>query len=138
MKNTFRKECGLTSLETRRLRADQIEVFKILNGHENIDTNIFFLLKKDSRTRGYEVTLVKDQSRLDIRKYSFSQRTINEWDKSSTYCVTANGFLVHLSSGPLPWVAILLKRTNVKDIVGHSISDQPRHVALILNFFFTN
>ena len=30
------KECGLTTLETRRLRGDQIEVFKILNGYENI------------------------------------------------------------------------------------------------------
>ena len=29
------KECGLTTLETRRLRGDQIEVFKILNGYEN-------------------------------------------------------------------------------------------------------
>ena len=36
------KECGLTTLETRRLRGDQIEVFKMLNGSENIDTNIFF------------------------------------------------------------------------------------------------
>ena len=26
------KECGLSTLETRRLRGDQIEVFKILNG----------------------------------------------------------------------------------------------------------
>ena len=34
------KECGLTTLETRRLRGDQIEVFKILNGYEN--TEIFF------------------------------------------------------------------------------------------------
>ena len=36
------KECGLTTLETRRLRGDQIEVFKILNGYENIAINIFF------------------------------------------------------------------------------------------------
>ena len=35
------KECGLTTLETRRLRGDQIEVFKILNGYENIDRNMF-------------------------------------------------------------------------------------------------
>ena len=35
------KECGLTTLETRRLRGDQIEVFKILNGYENIDSNFF-------------------------------------------------------------------------------------------------
>ena len=38
------KECGLTTLETRRLRRDQIEMFnfKILNGYENIDSNLFF------------------------------------------------------------------------------------------------
>ena len=84
------KECGLTTIETRRLRGDQIEVFKILNGYENIDRNMFFSLKKDSRTRGHEVKLVKDQCRLDIRKHSFSQRTINEWNKLSTDCVTAS------------------------------------------------
>ena len=84
------KECGLTTLETRRLRGDQIEVFKILNGYENIDRNMFFSLKKDSRTRGHEVKLVKDQCRLEIRKHSFSQRTINEWNKLSTDCVTAS------------------------------------------------
>ena len=29
----------VSTLETRRLRGDQIEVFKILNGYENIDRN---------------------------------------------------------------------------------------------------
>ena len=47
-----------------------------------------FFFTQDSRTRGNEVTLIKDQCRLDIRKYSFSQRTINEWNKLSTDCVT--------------------------------------------------
>ena len=65
-------ECGLTYLETRRLRGDHFEVLKILNLYENIDRNMFFSLKKDSRTRGHEVKLVKNQCRLDIRKYSFS------------------------------------------------------------------
>ena len=40
------KECGLTTLETRRLRGDQIEVFKILNGHENIDLIYFSKLRQ--------------------------------------------------------------------------------------------
>ena len=84
------QECGLTTLDTRRLIGDQIEVFKILNGYENIDRNMFFSLKKDSRTRGHEVKLVKDQCRLDIRKHSFSQNFINEWNKLSTDCVTAS------------------------------------------------
>ena len=51
---------------------------------------MFFSLKKDSRTRGHEVTLVKDQRRLDIRKYSFSHRTINESNKLSTDCAIAS------------------------------------------------
>ena len=29
-------------------------------------------------------------SSLDFRKYSFSQRTINVWNKLSTYCVHAS------------------------------------------------
>ena len=74
----------------RRLRGDHIEVFKILNGYENIDRNMFFSLKKASR----QIKLVKDQCRLDIKKYSFSQRTINEWNKLSTDCVTASS--VHM------------------------------------------
>ena len=84
------KECGLTTLETRRLRGDQIEVFKILNGYENIDSNIFFEIKESKITRGHNYTLVKKQSRLDVRKYSFSQRIINVWNKLSIDCVHAS------------------------------------------------
>ena len=84
------KECRLTTLETRRLRGDQIEVFKILNGYENIDSNIFFDIKESKITRGHNYTLVKKQSRLDVRKYSFSQRTITVWNNLSADCVHAS------------------------------------------------
>ena len=43
------KECGLTTLENRRLR-DQIEVFNIW--YENIDRIFFFTVKEERRTRG--------------------------------------------------------------------------------------
>ena len=33
---------GLITLETRRLRADLMEVFKILKGHEGLDERVFF------------------------------------------------------------------------------------------------
>ena len=49
---------------------------KILNGYGNIDRNVVFLVKDGRRTRGYGVTLAKKQCRLDIRKFSFSQRKI--------------------------------------------------------------
>ena len=44
-------QCDLTTLETRRLRGDQIEVFKIVNGYEDVDRNMFFKLKEGSRTK---------------------------------------------------------------------------------------
>ena len=84
------EEYGLTTLETRRLRGDQIEVFKILNGYANIDSNIFFEIKESKVTRGHNFPLVKKQSRLDVRKFSFSQKTINVWNKLSTECVHAS------------------------------------------------
>ena len=37
----------------------------------------FFETKESKITRGHNFTLVKKQSRLDVRKFSFSQRTIN-------------------------------------------------------------
>ena len=54
------------------------------------------------KTIELEVTLVKDQCRLGIRKYSFSQKTINEWNKLFTDCVIAssvNMFINKVSRG---------------------------------------
>ena len=65
-------------------------MFKILKGYENIDSNIFLEIKENKITRGHNFTLVKKQSRLDVRKFSFSQRSINVWDKLSTECVHAS------------------------------------------------
>ena len=70
------------------MRGDQIEVFKILNGYENIDRNIFFMVKEERRTRGHGVALAKKQCRLDIR--TFSQRIVNEWNILSADCVGAS------------------------------------------------
>ena len=83
-------QCGLTTLEIRRLRGVQIEVFKIVNGYEDVDKNMFFKFKEGSRTRGQKAALVKEQCRLDMRKYSFSQRVINEWNKLPNGCVNAS------------------------------------------------
>ena len=47
-----------------------MEMPKISNGYEDIARSIFFSIKND-RTW-------KEQCRFDIRKYSFSQKMINE------------------------------------------------------------
>ena len=81
----------------RRLRGDQIEVFKILNGYENIDSNIFFEIKESKITTGYNFMLVKKQSRLDVRKFLFSQRTINVWNKLSTFSNERTGSVTNVT-----------------------------------------
>ena len=57
----------------------------------SLDTFIlFFELKEGSRTRGHKAALAKEQCRLDMRKYSFSQRVINEWNKLPNDCFNAS------------------------------------------------
>ena len=69
----------------------QIEAFKIVNGYENIDYNICSLeIMENKITRRHNFTLVKKQNRLDVRAFSFSQRTINVRNKLSTKCVHAS------------------------------------------------
>ena len=50
----------------------------------------FFEIKESKISRGHNYTLVKKQSRLDVRKYSCSQSTINVWNNLSTDCGQAS------------------------------------------------
>ena len=47
------KKFGLTTLETRRLRGDLIEVYKLFKGYDDVDFNVFFQIVKytSERTR---------------------------------------------------------------------------------------
>ena len=49
-----------------------------------------FEIKESKITGGHKSTLVKKQNRLDVRKFSFYQRTINVWNTLSTDCVHAS------------------------------------------------
>ena len=71
---------NLLSLEMRRLRSDLIEVFKIMNGFEGLSVEEFFELSDVVRTRGHSKKIYKLRSRLDVRKYFFTQRIVEEWN----------------------------------------------------------
>jgi len=40
-------ECGLTTLDIRILKGGQKELFRVLNGYENIDRNVLSMLMKN-------------------------------------------------------------------------------------------
>jgi len=72
---------GLTTLEERRTRGDLIETFKMIKGLNKTDYKRFFTIAHSSRTRGHRLKIVKNRSRLDIRKNFFSQRVVNMWNE---------------------------------------------------------
>ena len=89
---------GLTSLETRRSRADMLEVFKILRGFEGVDERVFFNRFTERigvNTRGHSLKLVKERFNKDVMKYSFSNRVINMWNRlpeNVVNCTSINSF----------------------------------------------
>ena len=85
----------LTTLETRRLRGDLIEAFKILNGKEKVEVGKFFRVSMSNRTRGHSMKIIKSSCRLDLRKFAFSHRVINVWNtltEDIIACDTINSF----------------------------------------------
>jgi hypothetical protein len=81
--NVRMKELNLYPLEVRRIRGDLIQTFKILKGLEDIDFNQLFVLATNATiTRGHKYKLFKTrlEKGLNLRKYFFSQRVIDNWN----------------------------------------------------------
>ena len=78
-------ECGMTTLEERRVRGDMIQTWKVLNRYDNVDEKLWFErvdTEREISTRLSSCTLnLKTRNcNLDTRKYSFSQRVVAKWN----------------------------------------------------------
>ncbi len=68
-----------------------ILVYKILHGFlEGVQWQDFFQKSDTSRLRGHPLKLRKNRSRLDLRKFTFSQRVVNMWNDLPAEVVTAS------------------------------------------------
>ena len=86
---------NLWTLEERRNRADLIELFKIYRGLSGIKIESMFEPSTDSRTRDHSLKLNKHRSRLDLRKYFFSETVVKRWnelDEDTASATTVNMF----------------------------------------------
>jgi len=84
------KKLGLTTLQTRRVRGDMIQAYKIMTGKDKIDREQFFQLADSNYgLRGHSLKIRKDRPNLDIRKHFFSQRVVNAWNKLPQHVVDA-------------------------------------------------
>ena len=84
------KITGLTDLERRRERADMLEVFKIINGHEGLVETQFFR-RNNGITRGNSLKLYKERVNTDMLKFSFGNRIINKWNRLPDEVVKVTG-----------------------------------------------
>ena len=71
------RRLNLTTLEYRRERNDLIQVFKILKEIDKIDPDKFFTVRQGSGTRGHKFKIEKQRSRLNIQKYFFTNRIVD-------------------------------------------------------------
>ena len=76
----------LPTLQFRRERADMLQVFKILNGYEDIDSSRLFTLSSTG-LRGH--SLFKERSRLLLCKQTFTQRVVDSWNNLPENVVNA-------------------------------------------------
>jgi len=94
---------NLWSLEERRVRADLIEVYKVVHGLSAISLpfqDLFEFENTSGRTRGHSLKLQKKRCRLDLRLYFFSERVVNMRNNLDDQSVTAsslNSFKSNLS-----------------------------------------
>jgi len=75
------KYLRLMHLDTRRNR-DLIESHKIKNNIYNVNADIFFKFDQGGKI-GHSRKLFKRRSKLDVRKYVFSNRIVNKWNSLS-------------------------------------------------------
>ena len=64
-------------------------MFKIFKGFDNIKYTQFFIMS-DTRLSGYKLIIYKPQVHLDIRKYFFSIRVIEEWNSLPVLLINCN------------------------------------------------
>ena len=80
-------ETGMTTLETRRLRGDLIQMYRIMSGKDDVSPNIWFQTMAENRGEGISTRQSKGlfnvlprASNTLIRKNFFSQRVVEPWN----------------------------------------------------------
>jgi hypothetical protein len=70
------------SLKYRRIRGNMIETFKLTRIYDKRVTEDLLPINKSTfhQTRGHSLKLTKNRSRLDIRKYYFTNRVVEDWN----------------------------------------------------------
>ena len=79
----------LPFLQYRTRRGDMIQVYKIMNGLELIDKDLFFEVPKVTTTRGNSQKMYKRRCNTALRSNVFSSRIYRDWSSLPEQTVEA-------------------------------------------------
>ena len=88
------KEVHLTTLETRRTRADLIQTFRLMKGIDKVELTNFFnmnISERSSTLRGNTLKIVKKRFDKTVAKFSFKNRVVNDWNNLPDDIVQSEG-----------------------------------------------
>ena len=82
------RRLSLPTLAHRRLHGDMINVYKYLHGKYSVKRHPFKMANRKT-TRGHALKLQKQYSRLDLRKFFFTNRVVEAWNALPDHVVLA-------------------------------------------------
>jgi hypothetical protein len=84
------RKLNLPTLKYRRIRGDMIEMFKIMtHKYDERVSNFIEMHQSDQTTRGHQYKIKKQQVRLNVRKNSFVNRSVDSWNGLPSNVVNA-------------------------------------------------
>ena len=84
------KSLNLPTLAYRRYRGDMIEIFKLTHDMYDNQVTTGFLGMRHSSSRGHSFKIYKPGCSTDLRKYSFKQRIVDQWNMLPAKVVEAD------------------------------------------------
>ena len=77
-------ELNLDTLEDRRVRQDQILVYRIITGKDRVDPHTLFqfygVTARPTRTSSYPWNIIEPRSRTELRRNYFTNRVASIWN----------------------------------------------------------
>ena len=95
------KALRLPTLLYRRYRGDMIEMYKITHDIYDQGATQFISFRSnvavDRHFRGHNYTIIKEQWKKDVRRYSFQCRITDQWNNLPEYVINSDGLNVFKS-----------------------------------------
>ena len=110
------------TFKERRVRADLIEVYKIIYRISSVSFDTFFKCNNYGATRGHLLKLTKRRASTELKHHFFSERVINIWNSFDNRTVTSGS--INIFKGNLERLIqlMLLGPLRLNGAVGEALS----------------